>query len=118
MGTTFAFNINSIRVIDRHGNPWFAVADVRTILGLAQHGQMLDRLDADEKTVIRKSGSTTLKGRGLAIISESGLYKLVLRSDKAEAKPFQDWVTKVVLPAIRKDGAVRWPGWSLWRAAF
>lgn len=38
------------------------------------------------------------------LISESGLYKLVLRSDKPEAKPFQDWGTKVVLPAIRKDG--------------
>lgn len=40
------------------------------------------------------------------IISESGLYKLVMRSDKPEAKAFQDWVTKVVLPAIRKDQKV------------
>jgi prophage antirepressor-like protein len=39
------------------------------------------------------------------LISESGLYKLILRSDKPQAKPFQDWVTQVVLPAIRKDGA-------------
>ncbi|WP_319237465.1 BRO family protein [uncultured Propionivibrio sp.] len=39
------------------------------------------------------------------LISESGLYKLIMRSDKPGAKPFQDWVTKVVLPAIRKDGA-------------
>jgi len=41
----------------------------------------------------------------LVLVSESGLYKLVMRSDKPQAKAFQDWVTKVVLPAIRKDGA-------------
>ena len=40
----------------------------------------------------------------LGLISESGLYKLVMRSDKPEARQFQDWVTRVVLPAIRKDG--------------
>ena len=49
-------------------------------------------------------------GRGGArhtlLIAESGLYKLVLRSDKPQAKAFQDWVTRVVLPAIRKDGAL------------
>jgi hypothetical protein len=41
---------------------------------------------------------------GLVCVSESGLYKLIMRSDKPEAKDFQDWVTRVVLPAIRKDG--------------
>lgn len=41
----------------------------------------------------------------MKVVSESGLYKLVLRSDKPDAKPFQDWVTQEVLPAIRKDGA-------------
>jgi prophage antirepressor-like protein len=39
------------------------------------------------------------------LISESGLYKLIMRSDKETAKPFQDWVTKEVLPSIRKTGA-------------
>jgi hypothetical protein len=38
------------------------------------------------------------------LVSESGLYKLIMRSDKPEAREFQNWVTKVVLPAIRKDG--------------
>lgn len=44
------------------------------------------------------------KAPKMRLISESGLYKLVMRSDKPEAKSFQDWVTKVVLPAIRQDG--------------
>lgn len=41
----------------------------------------------------------------ITLISESGLYKLIMRSDKPAAREFQDWVTHVVLPAIRKDGA-------------
>ena len=44
------------------------------------------------------------RGRPNKLINESGLYKLIMRSDKAEAKAFQDWVTRDVLPAIRKDG--------------
>lgn len=46
-----------------------------------------------------------LPGRVPLIINESGLYSLIMRSDKPQAKAFQDWVTRVVLPAIRKDGA-------------
>jgi len=44
-------------------------------------------------------------GVDLTLLSESGLYKLIMRSDKPTARPFQDWVTRDVLPAIRKDGA-------------
>ncbi|MDQ7835598.1 MAG: BRO family protein [Humidesulfovibrio sp.] len=40
----------------------------------------------------------------VAVISESGLYKLIMRSDKPAAKRFQNWVTREVLPALRKDG--------------
>lgn len=76
----------------------------------------LKYLGDDEKIILKKAQSISeglnftelFNGRGLyqiTIISESGLYKLVMRSDKPQAKPFQDWVTKVVLPAIRKDGA-------------
>ncbi|MGV3576629.1 MAG: Bro-N domain-containing protein [Devosia sp.] len=44
------------------------------------------------------------KGKDAVLVPESGLYKLTMRSDKAEARPFQDWVTREVLPAIRKTG--------------
>ncbi len=43
-------------------------------------------------------------GRPSLCVSESGLYKLIMRSDKPAARAFQDWVTRDVLPAIRKDG--------------
>ena len=99
------FNSNSIRVIDRDGSPWFVLVDVCEVLDIANVGNALARLDPAERNTIRLTDSNQRGNPNRSIISESGLYKLVLRSDKPEAKPFQDWVTKVVLPAIRKDGA-------------
>lgn len=58
-------------------------------------------VSADEKRVVKLPG---IRGTGLAAVPESGLYKLIMRSDKPEARQFQDWVTREVLPAIRKDG--------------
>ncbi|WP_418314504.1 Bro-N domain-containing protein [Roseomonas gilardii] len=78
--------------------------DVTRCLGLVRGGTTLSPLCATERRVIRKWGQTPLKGQGLALISESGLYKLIMRSDKPQARAFQDWVTRDVLPAIRKDG--------------
>jgi prophage antirepressor-like protein len=78
-------------------------ADVCTVLALINTTKALYALGADEKRAI----SLTL-GKGnpnRSVISESGLYKLVMRSDKPHARQFQDWVTRDVLPAIRKDGA-------------
>ena len=68
----------------------------------------LNPLDTDEKGL---SLIDTIEGKQkLAIISESGLYSLVLRSDKPEAKPFRKWVTSEVLPSIRKTGNYSIPG--------
>lgn len=83
------------------GNPWFVAADVCRTLGISNPSVAVRALGADEWA----KANLAQRGMGSAItLSESGLYKLVMRSDKPEAKPFQDWVTKVVLPAIRKDG--------------
>ncbi len=67
-------------------------------------GGKREYLTPSEERTIRELNGVTLRGHGLALISESGLYKLVMRSDKPEVREFQNWVTKVVLPAIRKDG--------------
>ncbi len=68
-------------------------------MGIVNPSVSIALLAADEKAKLRLgSGSPT------NVISESGLYKPVMRSDKPEARQFQDWVTRVVLPAIRKDG--------------
>ena len=63
------------------------------------------RLSDDEKTYSSRTALGLNPGKPMVLISESGLYKLVMRSGKPEAKKFQDWVTRDVLPVIRKDGA-------------
>ena len=107
--STFNFNTAELRVVTIDGNPWFALPDIRAALDLVQGGSYLYGLGEDEKQVIRKSsnrftGLFHSRSGIITLLSESGLYKLVMRSDKPEARAFQDWVTKTVLPAIRKDG--------------
>ncbi len=94
------------------GEPWFVAVDLARALGLeinAGSGQHMSRLRHDERR--RENGITlglTQGGRGnpnINLVSESGLYKLALRSDKDTATTFQDWVTGEVLPSIRKTGS-------------
>lgn len=91
------------RIIDINGEPWFVLADVCRELEIANVGDAASRLDDDEKDNI---GITDAIGRQrkTVIINESGLYSLILTSRKAEAKRFKKWVTKEVLPSIRKTG--------------
>lgn len=94
----------TIRAVEIEGEPWFLAADVRKAIGLQQGGTNFHAL-SDHEIMPLPSGLITGKGMGNAkLLSESGLYKLVMRSDKPEAKKFQQWVTETVLPAIRKDG--------------
>ena len=105
--TTFTFNTSRIRVVTHEGNPWFVAKDVCDVLDMtASRGtnMYLRHLDSEEKQPISPNLIVT-RGSPLTVISESGLYKLIMRSDKPQAKAFQDWVTKEVLPSIRKDGA-------------
>ena len=103
--TTFSFHNKPIRVVEIDGNPWFLAKDIPEVLGCTYenlHYHLRVTLDKDEKVVVKLQG---FRGNGGVVISESGLYKLVMRSDKAEAKAFQDWVTREVLPSIHKTGA-------------
>lgn len=65
----------------------------------------IKKLGQDEQRRQDRSTLNLAKGAPMVLISESGLYKLIMRSDKESARPFQDWVTKEVLPSIRKTGA-------------
>ncbi len=96
-----------VRVIMKDGDPWFVAKDVCECLDIQNPTMSLRSLDSDEKadlSIIEISSNGTEQARNVNIISESGLYSLVLRSRKPEAKVFKRWVTHEVLPSIRKTG--------------
>lgn len=109
---TFKFQSNQLRTIKgADGEPWFVLADVCAVLGIGNSSDVSRRLDDDEKGVDKID---TLGGsQEVTVISESGLYAVILRSNKPEAKPFRRWVTGEVLPAIRKTGAYHAPNADL-----
>jgi len=97
LGNTFP-----IRIVELNGQPWFIALDLAAALGftidnLKYHAKQT--FAGEEKRVVKLPG---FRGNGVLTISESGLYKLIMRSDKPQARLFQDWVTRDVLPAIRK----------------
>jgi len=101
-----------IRVVRRDDEPWFVAADVCKILGIGT-SNLSKVLDPDEK------GSYTVRTPGgdqrVSVVNEPGLYSLILKSRKPEAKRFKRWVTHEVLPTIRKTGGYATPGTDLHR---
>ena len=99
----FIYGDKGIRVVkDEHADPWFVAKDVCVVLELNNVTEALRGLDEDElSSVFLKSGG---QSREMRTISESGLYALILRSNKPEAKRFRKWITSEVLPSIRKTG--------------
>lgn len=99
----FTYNGNEVRTVQKDGEPWWVLKDVCEVLGIGQAIRVAERLEEDE---VSQTHLTDALGRRQAtyIINESGLYNVILRSDKPEAKPFRKWVTSEVLPAIRKTG--------------
>lgn len=104
----FNYNGNEVRTVQKDGEPWWVLTDVCKILGISHVKDTVSRLEEDEvgqTEVIDRLGRTQTAN----IINESGLYNVILRSDKPEAKPFRKWVTSEVLPSIRKHGGYLTP---------
>lgn len=103
----FEYRNSKVRTVDMDGEAWFVLKDVCAVLGISNNRMAADRLDDDEKGV---SLIDTLGGKQeMVIVNESGLYHVILRSDKPEAAPFRRWVTNDVLPTIRKTGSYNAP---------
>ena len=91
-----------IRVVDIDGNPWFVTTDIARALGRSSALHIRKSLADDEKGMIVVH---TLGGpQSVGVVSESGLYRLLMRSNSPHARPFQDWIATEVLPSIRKNG--------------
>ena len=94
-----------VRVSDRDGEPWFVAADVCKALAISNARDAISRLDDDEHTTVAFSDGRPGHGaQKINIVSESGLYALVIRSNKPEAREFRKWITAEVLPTIRRTG--------------
>ena len=92
-----------VRIVEHDEEPWFVAKDVCEVLGIAKVDSAIRSLDEDEKDAHSMS---TLGGKQeMTVVSEAGLYSLIMRSRKPEAKAFKRWVTHEVLPSIRKTGS-------------
>lgn len=104
----FNYKSNEVRTVEVDGEPWFVLKDVCAVLGIADHKVAARRLEEDEVCQIPLTDSLG-RMQETSIINESGLYNVILRSDKPEAKPFRKWVTSEVIPSIRKTGGYGTP---------
>lgn len=97
-------DFGQIRALEIDGQPWFVAKDVCDALGLTNVTVALQRLDDDERSKFNlgRQGESN-------VVSEAGLYNLIMASKKSEAKRFKRWVTHDVLPAIRRHGIYATP---------
>lgn len=103
----FTYGKNTVRTIIKDGEPWFVAKDVCDVLGLTNSRKAISSLEDDEKMTVTESYTHSGHRGGaqfMNIINESGLYNLIFRSYKPEAKKFRRWVTHEVLPDIHKHG--------------
>jgi prophage antirepressor-like protein len=110
---TFPVTAQAVRVLEIDGSPWFVAADVCAVLELEDVRRAVERLEVDDRSqtpVVDSAGRLNPK---TWIVSEPGLYDLVIRSDKPQARDFRRWVFHDVLPAIRKHGGYVSPGATL-----
>lgn len=96
----FNYEGQNVRTIVKNNEPWFVAKDICEILGLSNPTESLRALDLDEKSTLRISEG----GPEVNIINEPGLYSLVIRSNKPEARQFKRWITHEVIPQIRQTG--------------
>jgi prophage antirepressor-like protein len=101
----FDYGATHMRCGGTADKPWFVAKDVCDVLGIIWRNDVLADLDDDQRgyaSVVTPGGK-----QKMAVVYESGLYELVIKSRKPEAKVFRKWITSEVLPSIRKTGAYR-----------
>ncbi|MCQ9367378.1 phage antirepressor [Brevibacterium sp. 91QC2O2] len=98
----FNYQGTEVRTVLIDGGPWFVLADLIRVLGLKQYRQ--DRL-GDDMIQNHPIADTLGRLQSTAVVSEAGMYEVVIRSDKPEAAVFRRWITSEVLPSIRKTGS-------------
>ena len=109
---TFIYEGNKLNTINKNDDIWFRAKTVALILKYSNHRKaIIDHVDPEDKSLLKEinigsndSLPLTWNDENSIYINESGLYSLILRSDMDNAKKFKRWITKEVLPSIRKNG--------------
>ncbi|HCY87848.1 MAG TPA: phage antirepressor [Desulfobacteraceae bacterium] len=104
----FDYDSRLVRVVpDDDGNPWWVAGDVCKVLDIQDAAQCVQRLEDDERLIrtLHVSG----QNREMWTVNEPGIYTLIIRSNKPEAKAFKRWITHEVLPTIRRTGGYQIP---------
>lgn len=91
-----------VRTVVKDGEQWFVLADICKVLEISNSRMVAGRLDTEELMSVKLTSGG--QRREMTAVSESGLYAVILRSDKPQAKPFRKWVTSEILPTIRRTG--------------
>jgi len=94
-----------VRTVTLDDEPWFVAADVCTVLEIGNSRQAVAHLNQDEKRQVSPTVISNDGGGAPWVVSEPGLYSLILRSRKPQARAFRRWVTHEVLPSIHRTGS-------------
>lgn len=105
--TPFVYADQPVRVVTIDGEPWFVLADLARVLEITAPARLASRLD--EGVRLTHTLETAGGKQQMTIVSEPGMYEVVIRSDKPEAVAFRRWITAEVLPSIRKHGSYGTP---------
>jgi len=107
----YNFDGKPVRTITRDGEPWFVLVDVCKVLEHSNPSKAAQLLDEDERSSLTLGYGTSPNGGNpnVTIISEPGLYRLMMRSDKPQAKPFQKWITSEVVLSLSFEGSPNRP---------
>lgn len=100
----FIYNDQPVRTVVIDGEPWFVLSDLCAVLGLARSASAVSERLADEVRQTYPILDSLGRTQNATIVSEPGMYEVVIRSDKPEAVAFRRWITSDVLPTIRKTG--------------
>ena len=101
----FRFKGKEIQIKVVNNEPWFLAADIAKALAVKDTSRMIDNASIKEKHVRTILNITSDVHREMLFVDEAGMYKILMKSRKAVAEEFQDWVSEQVLPSIRKTGS-------------
>lgn len=104
----FTFEEVNIRTLVLDGEPWFVAVDIARALDIQNPRMAVARIPEDDVSLTDVTDSLG-RAQQTYVVNEAGLYDLIFRSDKPEAKKFRAWVTREVLPEIRRSGTFGHP---------